>query len=299
MHVECCRPNVFNVIKKMKPQLILALGITAVESLISHRFKKGIDGMGKWRGWKIPDRDLNCWVAPMFHPMYVQDQSEKNPSIETVFHRDLKAALRLMNKPLPVYKQESHCIEIISGKQVYSYLKQLNKSQLCDFAFDYETTGLKPHANGHKIVSCAISEGEHISKAFLMPEDERTLNQFRLLISNPNVPKIAQNMKFEDIWTAVRVGVPVQGWCWDTMLVSHMLDNRKGITGLKFQAYVRFGIVDYDSEVSGYLKGIEESNANGFNRILEAPIKPLLYYNAMDSLLEYRLYQLQKRELGQ
>jgi len=296
--VELCRPNVFNVIDKMKPSLIIALGGTAVESLIGHRFKKNIDGITKWRGWSIPDRDLNCWVCPTFHPTYVMQQVERNPSYETVFNRDIKNALCNLGKKLPYYEREQDCIEIISGRRVYDYLKKLNACQLCEFAFDYETTGLKPHAPGHEIISCAIAESECISKAFLMPKDPPTLNMLKKLLANRYVPKIAQNMKFEDIWTSVILGIQVQGWAHDTMLESHRLDNRRGISGLKFQAYVRFGIVDYDSEVSPFLKGIDEKNANSLNRIKEAPVKPLLYYNGMDSLLEYRLCQIQRREIN-
>lgn len=294
VHIEACRPNVFNVIKKMKPRLILALGGTAVTSLIGHRWHKNLDGIGKWRGWTIPDRDLEAWLCPMFHPSYVMSMSEKNPSVETVFNSDLKRALKKINEELPRPMPENMCVEIISGKPLYDYLKRLNKGQLVEIAVDYETSGIKPHSDGHQIVSCAIAEDENISKAFLMPKDAPTLNMLKKLLANPYIPKIAQNMKFEDIWTTVRLGVQVQGWKWDTMLVSHMLDNRKGVTGLKFQVYVRFGVVDYDSEVSHYLKGVEDKNANSLNRILEAPVKPLLHYNALDSLYEYRLYKLQE-----
>ena len=296
--IDSCRPNVFNQIKKMKPRLILAFGVTALQSLIGHRWKKNFGSMQQWRGWTIPDRDLKAWLCPMFHPTYVSDMSEKNPSFPTVFNADLKRALKKANEELPYYRQEEECIEIISGDALTDYLRRLNRGQLVEIAFDYETTGLKPHSEGHQIVSCAIAEDENISKAFLMPKDKPTLNSLKRLLSNKYIPKIAQNMKFEDIWTAVRLGVQVQGWKWDTMLVSHMLDNRKGVTGLKFQAYVRFGIINYDSEVSNFLKGVDDKDGNSLNRILDAPVKSLLKYNAMDSLLEFRLYELQKREMN-
>jgi len=81
------------------------------------------------------------------------------------------------------------------------------------------------------------------------------------------------------------------------MLMSHVLDNRRGITSVKFQAYVRYGISDYDSEIAPFLKA-EVDNGNAFNRIDEIPVDKLLEYNGMDSFIEYHVYQDQMKEYG-
>jgi hypothetical protein len=81
------------------------------------------------------------------------------------------------------------------------------------------------------------------------------------------------------------------------MQAAHILDNRPGILGLKFQTYVNFGVVDYDSHIAPYLTS-NSKNGNAFNRVDDIPIDDLLEYCAMDSLFEYRLAEIQRRLMG-
>jgi hypothetical protein len=96
----------------------------------------------------------------------------------------------------------------------------------------------------------------------------------------------------------------VKGWDWCSMNTAHILDNRRGITGLKFQTYVNFGVTDYDSEISGYLESKDDSaGANGFNRIEEFiqkfGIEPVLTYCGLDSIFGFKLTQLQKERINE
>ena len=75
------------------------------------------------------------------------------------------------------------------------------------------------------------------------------------------------------------------------MTDAHVLDKRRGITGLKFQAFVNFGVGDYDRTVSPYLKG---EGGNGRNRVTEAPLNKLLLYCGMDALLAFKLAEKQR-----
>jgi len=104
------------------------------------------------------------------------------------------------------------------------------------------------------------------------------------------------------IWSLVRLKTEVANWEWDTMIASHILDNRPEVTGLKFQTYVQFGVIDYDSEISPYLKS-GSNDGNALNRIEELVKLPsgkekLMEYCAMDSIFEFRLAQLQIEKIG-
>ena len=105
-------------------------------------------------------------------------------------------------------------------------------------------------------------------------------------------------MKFEDIWSNVILETPVNNWAWDTCIAAHILDNRAGTKRLDFQGLVHFGVSDYCSEISPFLKGVDEKDANSFNRINEIPINKLLKYNAMDSLIGYNLALKQMSMIG-
>jgi hypothetical protein len=107
---------------------------------------------------------------------------------------------------------------------------------------------------------------------------------------------VTGNCKFEDRWSKRILGVDVKGWWHDTMLAAHVLDNRGGISSIKFQAFVLLGQPDYDSSIKEYLKS-RDPGGYGLNRVKQAPIKPLLQYCGMDSLLEYLVAKKQKKLL--
>lgn len=289
--VECCRKFKINAIAEYKPKLIILLGNSAVFSLIGHRWKKDLGKIDKWRGWTIPDQDFKAWVCPTFDPSFVL-ANEKKDQVATIWELDLKQAISKLKIGIPIYREPT--IDIVSDLSKLSAMKRMKV-----VAFDYETTGLKPHAEGHQIVCASVAYSHSGVIGFMMPKNQRDRRPFVHMIADPQVGKMAHNMKFEETWSAVRLRQPVQNWAWDSMIAAHVLDNRVGVTGLKFQTYVQFGIVDYDSAISPYLKAVDDSNANSLNRILELISTPegkekLLRYCCYDSINEYRLAMIQR-----
>jgi DNA polymerase len=286
--IECCRRATFKIIEECKPKIIILLGNSAIYSLLGHRYKKELGGISKWRGYTIPDQDLGAWVCPTFHPSYVE-RSEDGPE-ETIWKQDLKQAFQKSLEPFPHLTEPT--IDIIEDLSV------LNKIE-GEVAIDYETTGKKPHAPGHRIVCCAVADSVDHAYVFMMPHSRQERKPFIDLLANPKIGKIAQHMKFEEMWSVVRLKQNVQNWVWDTILATHILDNRPGVTGLKFQVYTQFGVVDYSSDVEPYLHSTDDTNANALNKIMEL-IKStqgkerLLKYCALDAVYEYRLSKLQR-----
>ncbi len=280
--IECCRPTTLQIVEQYNPKVILLLGNAAIYSFLGHRWRKNLEGVYKWRGFTIPDQDFTAWLCPTFHPSFI-NRLEKN--VEIIWKQDLMNAISLTSELLP--KNKPPIIKIITDlKELYDI-----KSDL--ISFDYETTGLKPQAKGHRIICASVSPDENSAYVFLMPKSQHERKPFIELLSNNLVGKMAHNCKFEDTWSRVRLQQTVRNWQWDSMLAAHLLDNRKGITGLKFQTYVNFGIVDYDSEISPYLQA-DDKNGNSFNKINKLISNPegvhkLLYYCALDSIYEYRL----------
>lgn len=298
LSVDNCRAELWKFIKDKKPRLIILLGNLAVTSFIGHRWKHGkLGGINRWRGFVIPDRDSGCFVAPMYHPNHILQTADKQPVNSTIFKQDMKRALKFLKEDFPKWKDEAKDVRILEGAELRLYLMKLGNSEFGRFAFDYETTGLKPQREGHEIVSCAIAD-EGGAVTFDFPKDKRTLSLLQKIMETKHIEKVAHNNKYEDTWTHVIAGFPVHGWLWDTMLTAHILDNRSGVSGLKFQLYVHFGIMDYDSHVSHYLRGVDEKDANSFNRIKECPREERLIYGGIDALGTWRLFQLQQKEIG-
>ena len=291
--IQCCRSKVWKVIEEFKPKLVLLLGNAALESFLSDRWKKKLGGITRWRGWQIPDRDIGAWVCPTYHPSYIGRKGSGGVE-ELIWKADLERAFGVLDTPLPYYKSSDEkyvrCVTDVS--EIRRFLKVVRDGY--DFvAFDYETTGLKPHARGHEVVCVSISTSNDYSVSF--PIRSAIKGSFKRFLRS-SVPKVAQNIKFEDTWSRFYFREEVRNWKWDTMLASHVLDNRPGITGLKFQVYVRFGVIGYDDKVASYLSS-NSKDANAFNRIHKVPLNDLLLYCGLDSLYERRLAELQMKEI--
>jgi len=287
--VECCRKETFRIINEYKPKVVVLLGERAIFSVIGYLWKKSLGGIGRWRGWTIPDQDLKTWLCPVFHPSYVLRREE--PVVDIIWKQDLERALSKLDEPLQQYQEP-----------VINYIDDLSVFDSMDkgvIAFDYETTGLKPHAVGHRIVCAAVATDENTVYSFIMPKTRRGREPFVNLLKNPAIKKMAHNLKFEHHWSQVRLNVEVDRWYWDSMLFAHILDNRRGITNLKFQTYVNFGISDYSSDIEQYLSGVGDSS-NAFNTVKQLVEMPngkdrLLKYCALDAVYEYRLAKLQQK----
>lgn len=285
--INTCRRYVLKTINnEYSPKLILLLGNSAIYSLIGYRWKKDLGGITKWRGWTIPDQDFGSWICPVFHPSYIERSDSKE--VVTVWENDIEQALNKLNEPFPKHIKPE--IEIITD---LSALNKIQDSSDMLIAFDYETTGLKPQEKGHRIVCASIADKENHCYVFLMPNTRKELKPFLDLLGNASIQKMAHNIKFEDTWSNIRLKQKVENWFFDSMLAAHVLDNRYGITGLKFQTYVNFGIIDYSSEIEPYLRGKGKS-ANDFNSVdkllmTSEGITKLLYYCSLDSIYEYRL----------
>lgn len=289
--VECCRKNVMAVIAEKKPISIIAFGRNALFSLIGDRYPEAVGTFDMWRGQCIPDQDLHCWIHPVWAP---DDVYMDRPEMVKTWQDDLAWALTYYRLPFRKYTEPE--IVYLDGD-----LSELNKIQSGVISFDYETTGIKPHAPGHRIVCASVAISADKVYTFMMPETRVAREPFLQLLRNPEIKKMAHNMKFEDTWSRERLKTEVQGWHWDSMLAAHILDNRTSTNSLKFQTYVQFGVIDYASEISPYLKGVGEGS-NSLNLVLEliqthSGRQQLLKYCALDSIFQYRLSILQQQKI--
>lgn len=296
--IACCRSKVLAAVKTHQPKVIILHGNAAVSSLITgHRWRWSQSGIFTWRGWTIPDREYNAWVCPTFHPSFIERQ-EPQSEAAVVWERDLRQAFAKLEDPFPTVGPEEDCVVV--SHDVDAVLRELSKQQTGMLAFDIETTGIKPYNKAdHRIVSISFCNEPDRAYAIPFPDSPKQLRLLKRILENPKVSKVAANMKFEDNWLVTLHGFQPRPWGFDTMQAAHILDNRPGITGLKFQAYVQFGTPNYDEEISAYLKSRDSNTPNRIMELTKTPasFNKLLLYNGMDSLLTYRLAVEQMREM--
>ena len=288
--VDYCRPTLFNTIDELQPNVVICFGLTAVKSLIGHLWREDVGPMARWVGFRIPSQKPNCWIAPTYHPSYLL--RENNPVLELHFAQHLTAAVALQGKPWakpPDFERQVQCIEnpTVAARK----LRQLIELAPPLVAFDYETSMLKPDSKEAEIVTCSVSDGV---TTLSYPWHGEAIEATKELLTNPDIKKTAHNAKFETRWSKAVLDIEVKPWAFCSMIGSHVLDNRRGVTGLKFQAFVRFGQPSYNDYIEPYLK---QKNSNKPNRIREADLGKLLLYGGLDALLQYKLAEQQMEEL--
>ncbi|MFA7218768.1 MAG: uracil-DNA glycosylase family protein [Dehalococcoidales bacterium] len=288
--IESCRPNLLHAIKTLKPHTVILLGMSAVKSLVPVVWKEGVgNGLGKWVGWNIPSQKLNVWICPTYHPSYLL--RTHNDLLKKIMTGHLKRAFRHKSRPWkeePNYKDR---IEVITKPaQAAKVIKEMIRNGSCVVP-DFETNCIKPEEEESEIICCSLcQEGK---RTIVYPWVGEAVDATVQLFKSP-VPKIGANIKFEDRWSRRKLGVGIRGWYWDTMLASHVLDNRAGITSVKFQSFVRLGVEGYDSHIKPYL---QSSGKKRLNRIKELPIMDVLLYCGMDSLVEWEIFRSQQKEM--
>ena len=330
--IKCCRARVLKQIEKLDPTYIITLGKPALETVINNRIpiytgskeKKKLDPSEmilKWVGKHIPDQLYHRWIFPMLHLDFVMEKSDDKVVIK-MWDDCLESAIEIIDqqKSCPDYGDESAKVKVITNpKRAISVLKRIIKNKPVT-ALDYEGTGLKPQADNQKLICISISTSPESSYSFpIFYDDSVFMSLLKEYLMDVQIRKIAQNTKFEDIWSRVILGVKLRGIDFDTMLASHVLDNNEGVTGLKFQTYVRYGTVGYDDAVSQNIKSdkltakkqlelllkmLDSKNeyklthgAYAINNLKEVPIEETLLYCGLDSMFTNRLAVDQKWEL--
>lgn len=288
--VEFCRPNAVAAFKTSDAAVVVLLGERAVRSFVGWLWKEEVKGVPRWAGRAIPSRQLNAWVCPTYSPAYVLEQD--NPVVSRLFDRHIGAACRLAEKGRPYpdgppdWRKDVKLV--YSGAGAARLIERMRKAGR-PVAWDIETNMLKPDDSRREVVCASVSDGKRTA-AF--PWSAKAAEALAVLLADPKVPKIGYNLKFEDRW-ARAMGWEVNNWAWDGMLAAHALDNRRGTKSLKFQAFVNFGLPEYDAHVHKYLEG-EEDGGYSPNRIDQVATDDLLLYCGMDSLLEWKTWRLQR-----
>ena len=288
--IDYCRPNLTRTIKELNPDVILLLGKVPLSSCIKPIFPD-IGELGKWTGQQIPCRQPNAWICPTWHPSYLI--REGNPILDREWERHLKAAVELTGKPwqtIPDYSSQVKCLfDPEEAARAILAIQEGNRP----IAWDLETEGLKPDRQDFNIVTCSVSDG---ITTFAFPWVGVAIDAMKELLRS-DLPKWGWNAKFEDRWIRSKLGIRIRNWQEDGMLNAHALDNRSGVTGLDFQAFVQLGQETYDKHIRPFLKS-KRRGGNERNRIKEVDLKGLLQYNGLDSLLTWKIVEKQRERIG-
>jgi uracil-DNA glycosylase family 4 len=296
-----CSPNILREIKQLKPRVVILLGRAATRGVINSRLTGRLNGTpyNAFYSETIPDQQLKAWLCPTYSPHEIhRTMNKKNKKVDPVtvlnFERDIENAVAKAtaeNYEFPNNEPKEKDTRIIwDVEDAIEYLDIMHDFWAGSKAlieFDFETSGLKPQAEGHFIECVSIADHkESVCMPFFI-QNEKFCAAFKKVMTNDEIGKVAHNDPFEDRWVYFRAGYmgeqyKVVNWAWDTLLAEHMIHNQKPC-GQKYLVYKHFGVLNYDEDIAHYLEGEGEKDENGFNRIQDAPKDKLYHYCALDS----------------
>ena len=297
---KLCSGYIHKLLYTLKPKFVLILGAAGLVSVLHEDFSNR-DVM-RWRGVAFPDEKFKTVFFNTFHPRDIEKDS-KNYLLKALFERDIEKAcnhsrsIRISRKNISDY--ESYVKHLTVFKDVENLLLRILRDKPTLY-HDYETSGLKPFKPGHFVatVGFALSTTEaycfpYQFNDFWNKKDlTRIEDLWSKILDDPEIKKIAHNIKMEDVWGTVIFKTVPQGWIWDTMMSEHIIDNRAQWTGLKFQSFIKYGVRPYDKLIEEFIKSPDDS---GFNNVHKAPLKELMTYCGLDCIFGMMLFEDQTR----
>ena len=196
----------------------------------------------------------------------------------------------VIQTPVPAADIEVHIVETTNLLDDLS--TGLNSARM--ISFDTETTSTNEMQAEIVGISLAVREGE----GFYIPVGhsagknlplEKVLSALRGPLTDPGIPKIGHNLKYDYIILA-RCGLRAGPLSFDTMIAEWLIDPASRNLGLKNLALARLG---------EEMTHIEDLIGKGKNQgsMADVPIETAASYAAADAEICLRLYPLMKEEL--
>ena len=303
--VKCCVHRKIKALEKYKPTAILLLGDKACESFYGFDPDRKLGsqlGLRALRGRAIPDKKTGAWVCHSYHPSFIKRGNEE---FINIFSLDVAVFANLLKKPHKWNEPKDEIRILDKFDKVVSLLRKFKKGG--EYAIDYETTSFRYHERIHRlrIVSIAPFDEKIVyvfaidlpqpGKGQFWPKKQRKeiKHRFKAFLKSSKAKKVAHNLKHEQKAADYVLGVKTNGWTHCSMLATHVIDPVEGITGLKKQTYINYGVPDYSSHIAPFLKAEPRKK----NRVNEIPLSESGLYCGRDSSYTKHLTIQQRDEI--
>ncbi|MDY0314972.1 MAG: DNA polymerase [Bacteroidales bacterium] len=297
---KCCKSLLHKRIKQLKPKLIICLGEHAANAIIRSRKKQAIS---KLRGRLIPNYEFDCLVYISFSPseLFYKDSEDRfDKTLETSFRWDMEKIFKLWNTKLykrKVVKKTLEKRKILEGIQLKEIKTKSELDKVIEelykngsFAFDYETTNLKPYDDDFQIYSCQFGIKDKAWGVYFphFKDIQYLKSTIYRILSDPEIKKYIQHDKFEEVCSRRLLEKPGErilqnSFC--TMVANHIVEAKQKCSNLNFMNLVRFGIPEYDEKTHNFLK--PKSKTDKVNRIHLVKPDDLLLYGNLDVITTY------------
>lgn len=312
VEVECCRPSVEKDVLESGAPAIIGFGNAALSWA-------GVAeaGITLWSGRRVPVLvgGQPRWFFPIIHPSAVQhdkkwDGLQSRPNkygseMEFQFACHLRRALAAVGGGLPeprVHSPEEaergvHWVDGSGPGDLNRVLEHLRLAASRRYAgVDYETTGLRPYAEGFRILTASVTTLADGTLAFPFDHrgsrwsrrDRAALDDgWRRFLYEGACRRVAHNAAFElEVSGHLYGAACVRAGRWgDSYAQAYVLDERPGAHNLDFLTKQYFGF---------YLKDLVKVDVANLDA---EPLERVLRYNGPDSKYGLLLYLAQMAEL--
>jgi len=262
---EFCYDRLEKQIKNAKPKLILCFGQEASKRVIENSIVPGLskDAFGLVQGDVYISRKYNCWVSLNYHPAHIL----RNDDMLDSFYINLSKGLDHLGEELPKLmidnsKAKNHYVD---GRKAVEVIEKFSKSKI-PVTVDYETNQLSSFLGEPKLLLVSLSNNEY--EGFVIPLDPKDENIWKALSSflKSNVSKTSHNSHFEEMWTRMMLGHPINNLDFDTILSAHIVDEKKLKKSLAYLAFVQTG-EEYKDVVNN--KDMENEIKTNFDNVVK------------------------------
>ena len=245
-------------------------------------------GITAWNGIKV-EKGGNTFV-PLYHPAYILRNMN-------MLDEWLDAMLKAVDG-----EEERKGFERVIINTVQGMLEmQLDLAEYDVISYDTETSDLNPYAEYSFVLSASFARPgrayafplDHPETPWSVAEREQVYDILCDILMSHNGRVVGHNIKFDQLHTLAYADIDFAAG-GDSMLISHLLDSRRGIHGLKHLAGMHLGMYEYEQELSIYINSHPEANPHKGGSYAFVPLDILLPYGAMDAeatlLLVEKLY---------
>lgn len=293
--IKSCSYELVREIQARKPKLVVCLGNYSLEYLTG---QTGITTLqGKFLHCTRPEFP-DLMVLACLHPAYVLRFDHLLQKFCDALEL-VKTYLAGEYAPLPG-KGEYRVLD--EADDVVALMEAFKEDGLT-VAFDTECGSLSPFQEEFPSLLCFSFANEE-GLAFTVPYDHaespwndagdkkargKVTEALQAFFSDAEIPKIAQNGKFDMQHIRHALGVHVAGYARDTMTTHLVLDERRGTHGLKSLAWQYTGMGGYEKPLEDYTARHRDANPDKGGSYANIPAKLLFPYAAMDADVTLRV----------
>jgi DNA polymerase I len=289
--IDFCSQFAIEDIKKYDPPMVFLMGNSPLSGILGEK------GVSNWNGTIIEKSDRI--YVPLYHPAYLL----RNPQ---PMDQWLSAMMNAFDNLIS--EDGTH-----KAKIQYKYPKTIKEvEEMRDYlagfkriGFDTETRHLKAFNKDQMLLSFSFATSEvaysvpvdHPENPWISKKENNKVKELCIEILKAHDGNIVgHNIKFDQLQTYTLLGHWFEAG-GDTILISYLLDSRRGIHGLKRLAGIHIGMFEYDAEIIAYKrldpKKYDPEKGGSYENI---PLNVLEKYGAKDAvavmLLEPILFEM-------